>query len=75
MGIESSEKHIKLIKGVIALAKSLGIEIIAEGIETEDQLNTVLRCGCNKIQGFYISKPVNEEDALAFIGSFRGLRA
>ena len=74
-GIETSEKHIKLIKGVIDLAKSLGIDIIAEGIETEDQLNTVLRCGCNNIQGFYIARPMDEEDALVFIDSFRGLRS
>ncbi len=73
-GIETSEKQIKLIKGVIDLAKSLGIEIIAEGIETEDQLNTVLRCGCNNIQGFYIAKPMDEEAALEYITSFKGLR-
>ena len=73
-GIEESEKHIKLIKGVTDLAKSLGIEVIAEGIETEDQLNTVLRCGCNNIQGFYIATPMDEEEAVVFIDSFSGLR-
>ena len=74
IGIETSEKHIKLIKGVIDLAKSLGLDVIAEGIETEDQLNTVLRCGCNNIQGFYIARPMDEENAAAFINSFEGIR-
>ena len=46
----------------IALAKHLNMEIVAEGIETEDQVNFLRDLGCDMIQGFYFAKPmpVNE---------------
>ncbi len=48
------------------------VEIIAEGIETEDQLDAVIGCGCRNIQGFYISRPMNEINTLDFINSYMG---
>lgn len=47
-----------IVKAVAALAETLGMGTVAEGIETLDELNTVARAGCNKAQGFYISRPV-----------------
>ncbi len=43
------------------MAKSLGIQILAEGVETEPQLLFLKKHGCNLIQGYYFSKPVNVE--------------
>jgi EAL domain-containing protein (putative c-di-GMP-specific phosphodiesterase class I) len=72
MGIEKSDKQVKLLRGITNVAKSLGVEIIAEGIETEDQLDAVIGCGCRNIQGFYISRPMNEINTLDFINSYMG---
>jgi diguanylate cyclase (GGDEF)-like protein len=47
-----------IVKAVIALAESLGIRSVAEGVETLDELNMVIRAGCTKAQGYYISRPV-----------------
>jgi diguanylate cyclase (GGDEF)-like protein len=47
-----------IVKAVVALAQSLGIRSVAEGVETLDELNMLARAGCNKVQGFYISRPV-----------------
>lgn len=72
MGIETSDKQVKLLKGITNLAKSLGVEIVAEGIETKEQLEAVIGCGCSNIQGFYISKPMNETNTFKFISSYTG---
>ncbi|MDD4159838.1 MAG: EAL domain-containing protein [Synergistaceae bacterium] len=74
VGIEYSDTQKILFKGIIDIAKGLGMTVVAEGVETESQLNTALECGCSNIQGFFISRPMNEEDTLDFINSFKGLR-
>ena len=52
---------------VIGIAKSLHLDIIAEGVENQDQLEFLRREGCHQIQGFYFSKPLNPEEALAYL--------
>lgn len=47
-----------ILKSTIALAKSLGIEIIAEGVETGAQVEFLNKCGCYRIQGYYYSRPL-----------------
>jgi diguanylate cyclase (GGDEF)-like protein/PAS domain S-box-containing protein len=47
-----------IVSAIIAMAHSLGMEVVAEGIETEEQLNILLRQKCNYFQGYYFSKPV-----------------
>jgi diguanylate cyclase (GGDEF)-like protein len=47
-----------IVKAVINLARSLGIRSVAEGVETRDELDMMARVGCNKVQGYYISRPV-----------------
>jgi EAL domain-containing protein (putative c-di-GMP-specific phosphodiesterase class I) len=43
---------------VISLAESLGMDVITEGVETEEQLSALTEMGCNHFQGYYFSKPV-----------------
>lgn len=59
-----------IVAAVVALAQSLGITVVAEGIETESQLEAVVGLGCDLLQGFYLSvpKPI-EEIALALPAS------
>jgi diguanylate cyclase (GGDEF)-like protein len=47
-----------IIKAIIGLGHSLGMEMVAEGVETEDQLNAVRDQGCNEVQGFLFSPPM-----------------
>ncbi|QOP45193.1 bifunctional diguanylate cyclase/phosphodiesterase [Sulfurimonas paralvinellae] len=48
-----------IVMAIIALAKSMKLNIIAEGVETEEQLSFLLDNGCQNIQGYYFSKPLN----------------
>ena len=48
---------------IIALADKLGIEVIAEGIETVEQLNMLKEIGCQKMQGYFFSRPLSPEAA------------
>ena len=46
-----------IVKATIGLGKSLGLIIVAEGVETEEQLSVLRQWGCNQVQGFMIGKP------------------
>jgi len=50
-----------LTESIISLASKLNIKTIAEGVETLDQLNYLLRAKCDFLQGYYFGKPVPEE--------------
>ncbi|MGO4222908.1 EAL domain-containing protein [Lysobacter sp. TAF61] len=52
---------------VIAMAHSLGLTVIAEGVETEAQMQFLRGRGCDEIQGYWLARPLEAADCLAFI--------
>ena len=56
--VPAHEDSAAIVKAVAMLAATLGISTVAKGVETLDELNTVARAGCGKVQGFFISRPV-----------------
>jgi diguanylate cyclase (GGDEF)-like protein/PAS domain S-box-containing protein len=56
---------------IITMGHSLGLNVIAEGVETELQLNFLRDHGCDEIQGHWLSKPIEGERCLAFIRGWR----
>lgn len=51
-----------VIEAIISLAHKMGFKVVAEGVETEKQYKILKGLGCDYIQGFYFSKPLNKED-------------
>lgn len=51
-----------IVKGVIEVAHALHLRVVAEGVESQEQLDALSKLDCDEIQGFHISKPLNVED-------------
>ena len=56
--IKEGGENIGFAKTIIMLANDLGMEVIAEGIERKEQINELIKVGCQFGQGYYFSKPV-----------------
>ncbi len=59
--IPSEQKNSAIVRSIINMAHSLGLKVVAEGVETEDQLSFLQMSKCNLIQGFLFNKPVSPE--------------
>ena len=59
----------EIVRTLISLATNLGIEVIAEGVETEVQAQQLEFMGCNYFQGYLISKPLNTKDSYNFLST------
>jgi len=60
--IETSEKDIHLVSLILGIARTLDIPVIAEGVETREQLRLLRDLGCNMVQGFCFSPPLDSSD-------------
>ena len=67
--LEESQNIAVFFDAAINLFKNLNIPIVIEGVETEKQLNLSINKKVDYIQGYYFSKPLKEEDLLAFLSS------
>lgn len=67
IGLDRSDESI--IKATLAMCHSLGLQVVAEGVETQEQLDFLLQHRCNSIQGYYFSKPLPADDLMDFVCS------
>lgn len=63
----SSKKVLTIIESTIRMAHELGIDVVAEGVETIDQYNHLLECGCTKVQGYWVSKAIPIDEYISFV--------
>lgn len=68
--IPEDEEDSAIVKAIIAMANSLGLTTIAEGVETESQKEFLHANGCENIQGYFYSKPIPAEEMELFIKSY-----
>jgi diguanylate cyclase (GGDEF)-like protein/PAS domain S-box-containing protein len=60
-GLPMDRGDVSLVEAIIAMARSLHIDVTAEGVETEEQLRFLHQRGCDFVQGFYLSQPLSAE--------------
>lgn len=62
--LTESETNSRVVQAIVGLGKAMNLDVVAEGVETEQQLLMVSRYGCDLAQGFFIAKPMEEVDFL-----------
>ncbi|MEP0566400.1 MAG: EAL domain-containing protein, partial [Paracoccaceae bacterium] len=62
--IVREENSRALVSSIVGIGKSLGIDVVAEGVESEDHANLVRAMGCDYLQGYYFGKPMPASDLL-----------
>ncbi len=67
MDIITSKDDASIVKAIIAMGHSLGLSIVAEGVETFEQLEFLNNLNCDEYQGYYFSRPVPGEDFVKFL--------
>jgi diguanylate cyclase (GGDEF)-like protein len=65
-GIEHNRNDVAITQAIIALSHSLGLRVIAEGVETAAQFDFLKESGCEAAQGFLIARPLEEREFLAW---------
>lgn len=65
--LESNPNSATIVSTTIAMAHALGIDVVAEGVETQAQADYLRAAGCNYAQGFYFSRPLSNAAALAYM--------
>lgn len=66
-GLAGNEKDDALVSAMVALGQRLNLEVIAEGVETQEQLMALRKLGCDAFQGFLMSQAVPAEDFAALV--------
>lgn len=66
-GLIINNKHQALVQSLVLIAHELSIQVIAEGVEKQVQLDTLKEVGCDYIQGYLLGKPMEEERALEVV--------
>jgi EAL domain-containing protein (putative c-di-GMP-specific phosphodiesterase class I) len=58
----------EIARMVCQLGRNLGIEVVAEGVESGEHLGILDEIGCDLAQGFFLGRPAQADDALAYLG-------
>lgn len=61
----TSERSRWILQKIVELSNGIGMEVLCEGVETEEQVSILKAIGCRMVQGFYFSKPLSEEEFIA----------
>jgi EAL domain-containing protein (putative c-di-GMP-specific phosphodiesterase class I) len=68
-GLGERPEDAAIVRAIVSLADSLGLKVVAEGVETAEQLAELRALGCSMGQGYYFSPPLPEAEVLSFLRS------
>ncbi len=66
-GLASNEKNQAMVKSMIDMGARMGLRVVAEGVESYREMQWLKTLGCHEVQGFFISRPLAEQDLVQFI--------
>ncbi len=66
-GIPSDHNDMAIVKTIIGMAKNLNMRLIAEGVETSEQLEFLKNAGCDEVQGYFFSKPLPPDELVKYL--------
>ena len=66
--LETDPNDLAIVRAIVTLARSLNLQVVAEGVETEGQLARVREEGCHEVQGYYFGRPMPAADFLELAG-------
>jgi diguanylate cyclase (GGDEF)-like protein len=65
--VNDNGRDTAIISAIVALGRQMGLKVVAEGVETVEQLAAIERLGCDEYQGFLVSEPLDAPDFAAFL--------
>jgi len=66
--LSESQASSRVIEAIVALGKAMQLEVVAEGVETDQQYAIVRRLGCDLVQGFFVAKPMPADQMVTWVG-------
>lgn len=66
-GLPYDEDDAQIVRMTVALAKSIGLKVVAEGVESPQQLDYLQGIGCDRVQGYYLSRPVAADEYVTWL--------
>jgi diguanylate cyclase (GGDEF)-like protein/PAS domain S-box-containing protein len=70
--INCSNDYAAIVEAIISMGHSLNMKVLAEGVETGDQLHFLTKLGCDEVQGFYLAVPMTAGDLTKKLGGMHG---
>lgn len=68
--LSDSDANNRVVEAIIALGKAMKLDVVAEGVETDQQFAIVRRLGCDLVQGYFIARPMPADQLLIWINGF-----
>jgi diguanylate cyclase (GGDEF)-like protein/PAS domain S-box-containing protein len=65
--VNSDPEDAAITRAIISMAHSLGLKVVAEGVETEAQMNFLAASGCDEMQGYYLARPLPAQDCAKWL--------
>lgn len=68
--IETEPVNVEIVRAIVALGRSMSLELVAEGVETDSEMDLAESCGCEFVQGYRFSKPLPADQLEAWLAKF-----
>jgi diguanylate cyclase (GGDEF)-like protein len=59
-----------IVEAIVSIARSFDLAVIAEGVETPEELSTIRRLGCTRVQGYLVARPLRPDRVMTFVDSY-----